>query len=396
MAHVYFHIDLNAFFANAEILLDPSLKGRPIAVSRETRRSVVSTASYEARAKGVHSAMPIQEAKFLCPDLIVVEPHFNWYRELSEDFMRIVESYTDLVEPASIDECYADMTRAIASFTKPLDLAWTLQSRIDRELHLPCSIGIGPNLFLAKMASDMKKPMGITVLRIREVPQKLWPLKIGEMRGIGGRTLPYMEALGIRTIGDLACYPDKEALQAVFGKNTNALLQRANGYDDRPLVLESDPKSMGVSETMLEDITDYDEIRGLFRTLSRRLSRRLEHEKKAGTLLSIRIKYYDFSNADRSETLAEPIWKADDLFIQAMRLFEANWEGEPIRLIGISVSAFAGDERIARQMNFFQMDEQPQFETAAILKELNQQLSFGGRLVRASTLLKKEGSGHEN
>lgn len=397
MAHVYFHIDLNAFFANAEILLDSSLKGKPVAVSRQTRRSVVSTASYEARAKGVHSAMPIQEAKCLCPDLVVVEPHFNWYRTLSEDFMRIVESYTDQVERASIDECYADMTQAITAFEKPLDLAWTLQGRIMKELHLPCSIGIGPNMFLAKMGSDMKKPLGITVLRIREVPQKLWPLKIGDMRGIGSRTLPYMEALGIHTIGDLAHYEDQEALRRIFGKNTNVILQRAHGYDDRMPVLESDPKSMGISETMLEDITDYDEIRGLFRTLCKRLSKRLFMEKKAGTVLSIRIRYFDFSNADRSETLAEPIWKADDLFVYAMRLFEENWEGEPVRLIGLSVTGFAMEDTIGRQINFFHMEEPPELKTTAILKELNHQLSFGGKLVRASSLLKeKRESGYEN
>ena len=204
MAHVYFHIDLNAFFVSAECILDPSLKGKPVAVCGQTRRSVVATASYEARKYGVHSAMPVSEARHLCPGLIMVEPHFQWYRSLSEEFMNIVYSITPEVEQASIDECYADMTVPIQAYEKPLDLAWNLQRRILRELQLPCSIGIGPNMFLAKMGSDMKKPMGITVMRIREVPAKLWPLPIRDMRGIGERTLPYMEDLGIKTIGDLA------------------------------------------------------------------------------------------------------------------------------------------------------------------------------------------------
>jgi len=185
MVRVYFHIDLNAFFANAEVLLDPSLKGKPIAVSGQTRRSVVSTASYEARAFGVHSAQPLSEALKLCPELEVVTPHFSWYHELSEDFMNIVRSYTDIIEQASIDECYADMTEAIRRFEHPLDLAVQIQKRVLNETGIPCSIGVAPNMFLAKMASDMKKPIGITVLRIREEQSKLWPLPNGDMRGVG-------------------------------------------------------------------------------------------------------------------------------------------------------------------------------------------------------------------
>lgn len=387
MSRVYFHIDLNAFFANAEVLLDPSLKGKPIAVSGQTRRSVVATASYEARKYGVHSAMPIGEAMRLCPDLIVVEPHFHWYRSLSQQFITIVESYTKEIEQASIDECYADMTEPILRMRKPLDLAWQLQHRILEELHLPCSIGIGPNMFLAKMGSDRKKPMGITVMRLREVPEKLWPLDIREMRGIGQRTLPYMEELNIKTIGDLAHYEDIQALRPIFGKNTERMIARANGRDDRTIIKEYDAKSMGVSETLLEDVTDEEEIRGLFRTLARRLSRRLEQEKKAGSLVSVRIKYYDFSNVDRSCQTAHPIWKTEDLFENAVHLFEDNWEGEPVRLLGISLADFAEDSWLRRQINLFDSQENAREETEAVLQDLNQQLSLGGRLVRASSIL---------
>ena len=346
MAHVYFHIDLNAFFVSAECILDPSLKGKPVAVCGQTRRSVVATASYEARKYGVHSAMPVSEARHLCPDLIMVEPHFQWYRSLSEEFMNIVYSITPEVEQASIDECYADMTVPIQAYAKPLDLAWNLQRRILRELQLPCSIGIGE------------------------------------------RTRPYMEDLGIQTIGDLANYSDKRSLEAVFGKNTDKMIARANGYDDRVIVKETDAKSMGVSETLLEDVTDEDEIRGLFRTLSRKLAKRLEAEHKAGSLLSIRIKYYDFSNADRSRKLSAPVWKAEDLYEQAMGLFEENWAGEPVRLLGLSVSDFAGASWAAQQMNLFDPVEEAHEETSSILQELNHQLTLGGHLVRASSLLK--------
>ena len=390
MSRIYFHIDLNAFFASAEELLDPSLKGKPVAISGNTRRSVVSTASYEARKYGVHSAMPISEAMHRCRDLIVIPGHYSWYRELSQQFISIVSSYTDQIEQASIDECYADMTEPIMKFAKPLDLAWQLQRRILNETGIPCSIGVGPNMFLAKMASDMKKPMGITVLRIRDVPDKMWPLPISDMRGVGARTLPLMEELNIRTIGDLANYRDINALRPVFGKNTDEMLARANGHDSRVIETESDRKSMGVSETLLEDITDYDEIRGLIRILSRRLSERLRKSDKAGFRISLRICYYNFRNADRSRRSEQPLWRADDIFVQAMALFDDNWEeGEAIRLLGISVSEFTNDSFYISQMNLFDEKEYAKQEVKEIMADLNRQLGTKA-FVRASTLLKEE------
>ncbi|MCH4207883.1 MAG: DNA polymerase IV [Solobacterium sp.] len=388
MSRVYFHIDLNAFYANAECLLDPGLKGKPIAVAGETRRSVVSTASYEAREFGVHSAMPVSEAAQRCPQLILVEPHFHYYSSLSQQFIAIVRSYTDEIEQASVDECYADMTDAIMKYAHPLDLAWKIQHQILNELGLPCSIGVGPNMFLAKMASDMKKPMGITVLRIREAETKLWPLAIGEMRGVGNKTVPLLEELGIHTIGDLANFKDVESLRPIFGKNTEMMIRRAHGYDDRTIVKEADSKSMGVSETFLEDVTDYDEIRGYFREMSRKLSGRLRRENKIGSLVSIRIKYYDFQIADRSRKLPQPIYKADDLFVQAMDLFDANWEGDPVRLTGLSLSDFASDEAAAVQINLFDPVDEQREETDKIMKDLNKELSSGIKLKRASAMLK--------
>ena len=389
MSRVYFHIDLNAFFASCEVLLDPSLKGKPIAVSGTTRRSVVSTASYEARAFGVHSAQPIEEARRLCRDLIIVEPHYHYYHQMSDDFMNIIAGYTDTMEIASIDECYADMTDAIMKLDRPLDLAWQIQRRVRDELGLSCSIGVAPNLFLAKMASDMKKPNGITVLRIREVPQKLWPLPIRDMRGIGVRTLPYMEELNIRTIGDLANWKNPEELRPILGKNTEEMIRRANGYDDRQIITEWDAKSMGTSETFLEDLTDYDELRGMFRSLSRTLSERLRKAGKAGGLVSIRIKYYDFSVMDRSARVKEPVWKADDIYVQAISLFNDNWDQEPVRLLGISVSDFEKEDVLASQINLFDESIARREETISVLNELNKELG-GMRLVRASEAYKDE------
>ena len=388
MSRIYFHIDLNAFFANAETLLDPSLKGKPLIVAGATRRSVVSTASYEARAFGIHSAMPVSEAQKLCRDLIIVSGHYAYYEELSSQFMNIVSEYTDQIEVASIDECYADVTDKIIHYAKPLDLAWEIQKRILTEVGLPCSIGVGPNMFLAKMASDMKKPMGITVLRIRDVPEKMWPLPIGDMRGVGAKTLPFMEELNIKTIGDLANYKNLNELRDVFGRNTEEIIARANGHDDRVIEMETGSKSMGVSETMLEDVTDYEELRGMLRMLARKLSSRLKEEHKLGSRITLRICYYDFRNADRSLHKEQPIYKPDDLFLAAITLFDANWdEGEAVRLLGLSVSEFMSEDA-AKQMNLFSPEtEDEKEEIREVLSDLNRLLGTKA-FVRASTLLK--------
>lgn len=388
MSRVYFHIDLNAFFASCEELLDPSLKGKPLVVGGKSRRSVISTANYEARKYGIHSAMPMQQAEKLCKDLVIVNGHYAFYSDMSHQFMQIIHSYTDLVEKASIDECYADMTDVICRYPKPLDVAFEIQRRVLEKTGLRCSIGIGPNMFLAKMASDMKKPMGITVLRIRDVPEKMWPLPIKEMQGIGKRTVPLMEDLNIHTIKDLATYQDLNALKPVLGKNIESMIKRANGYDDRTLMTDYDSKSMGISETLLEDVTDYDELRGLIRTLCRRLSKRLKEAHKAGYHVSMRICYYDFRNANKSKKLSAPIWTSDDLFVQAMILFDSSYEEEEaVRLIGISVSDFASEEFLTKQVSLFDAPEEE--STSEILHDLNHQLGTQA-FVRASSLLEND------
>lgn len=388
MSRVYFHIDLNAFFASCEELLDPSLKGKPLVVGGKSRRSVISTANYEARKYGIHSAMPMQQAEKLCKDLVIVNGHYAFYSDMSHQFMQIIHSYTDLVEKASIDECYADMTDVICRYPKPLDVAFEIQRRVLEETGLRCSIGIGPNMFLAKMASDMKKPMGITVLRIRDVPEKMWPLPIKEMQGIGKRTVPLMEDLNIHTIKDLATYQDLNALKPVLGKNIESMIKRANGYDDRTLMTDYDSKSMGISETLLEDVTDYEELRGLIRTLCRRLSKRLKEAHKAGYHVSMRICYYDFRNANKSKKLSAPIWTSDDLFVQAMILFDSSYEEEEaVRLIGVSVSDFASEEFLTKQVSLFDAPEEE--STSEILHDLNHQLGIQA-FVRASSLLEND------
>ena len=204
---IIFHIDLNAFFASCETTLRPELENLPLAISGEksSKRGIVTTANYVARQFGVHSAMPLMQAKKKCPSLVVVPANFDLYRKISQQFIELLQTYSDQVEKASIDEAYVDVTHLYHQI-HPVKLAQQIQMRIQNELKIGCSIGIAPNKFLAKMASDMKKPNGITVLRKRDLPSVLWPLPIEEMFGVGKASSLILKQLGINTIEDLVHY----------------------------------------------------------------------------------------------------------------------------------------------------------------------------------------------
>ena len=387
MARVIFHIDLNSFFASAEEVLDPSIAGKPVVVSGMSRRSVVATANYEARAYGVKSAMPIQEALSLCPDLVVVKGHYNYYDELSDKFIQLIQSYTPYVEVASIDVCYADMTEVIKRYERPLDLAWQIQRRLKEELHLKCSIGVAPNKFLAKMASDMRKPMGITVLRKAEVRKKLWPLSIGEMYGIGKKTAKALQTMGITTIGELAEYQDRILLSKLLGKNTNAIIERCYGIASDEITMHTQMKSMSQSTTFQDDITDYDEIRGYFKRLSYQLAARLKQNGIMGNVVSISVRYFTFETIVRSKKLTYPLQDAETLFEQVMMLYDENQDEQAVRHVGVGVSNLNPVAAQKIQLSLFE-----QFKantTDDVIDDLNRQLSVPS-LVRASSLLKKD------
>ena len=199
---IIFHIDLNAFYASAEMANDSSLEGKPLVISGNNRRAIVSTASYEARKYGIHSAMPLFQAKQLCKNLIIKPVNFDLYRRLSSQFFELISTYSPLLEIASIDECYVDFSNYIIEHNiHPYKLAKIIQNDVLNTLKLKCSIGIAPNKFMAKMASDMKKPMGITILNKSNYKQLLWPLDVSEMFGIGKKTAPKLKEMGILTGG---------------------------------------------------------------------------------------------------------------------------------------------------------------------------------------------------
>ncbi|WLD91952.1 DNA polymerase IV [Alkalihalobacillus sp. AL-G] len=354
-ARVIFHVDMNSFYASVEIALDPSLKGKPVAIAGnvEDRKGIIVTSSYEARAKGVRTTMPLWEAKRKCPDLIVLPPSFERYRNASKKIFDMLCEYSDLVEPVSIDEGYIDLTDAsLRGF--PLDIAHEIQTRLLNELRLPCSIGIAPNKFLSKMASDMKKPLGITVLRKREIPQILWPMKIEEMHGVGKKTMEKFHEINIFTIGDLANKGEWD-VKLALGKNGEKLWQRARGMDNREVDPEASNsfKTVGVSTTLPEDLVQFAEMDKVLHELADSLELRLKRKKVVATTLQLTIRYAGRKTVTRSETLSNPIQEKTDLALAAKKIFKEHWNGEPVRLLGVSAIQVIEKNRAYRQLDLF-------------------------------------------
>ena len=361
---VILHVDMNSFYASVEMAYNPSLKGKPLAVAGnpEERRGIIVTCSYEARAKGVKTTMPLWEAKKLCPELIVLPPDFEKYRKASISMFQILAKYSSLIQPVSIDEGYMDITECI-NLGSPIEIAKKIQAEILAELQLPCSIGIAPNKFLAKTASDMKKPLGITILRKRDVPSKLWPLKVENMHGIGRRTAEKLNKIGITTIGELAKANDYQ-LKQLLGINGIRLKARANGEDLRPVDPDavSEFKSIGNSTTLKADTTDEEEIKGVLNRLAGSVERRMQRHHVVSWNIQITIRYYNRETVTRSRKLKYAIHAKEDIFNAAWYLFKKHWSEEPIRLLGITAQDLEEKNDSTKQLNLFTFEEEAKDE----------------------------------
>ncbi len=385
---VIFHIDLNSFFASAEILKNSALEGLPVVVAGLHRRSVVSTASYEARAYGVHSAMPLLIAQEKCPQLVVVKGDYSWYEELSERFFQFMRQFSPYIEPASIDECYMDVTEPILRYKRPLDFAWMIQQRLYEEIGLPCSIGVGPNKFLAKMASDMRKPMGITVLRKHEISRKLWQLPISEMWGIGKKSQPILKEHGIHTICDLADEKNESLILTLLGKHGYTYIQNARGNDTNKLTYNTTVQSISQGTTLDRDVEDYDEIKTVLRRLALSLSQRAKNEDIKGSLISISIRYFDFTNAVRSITIQDYTSDASVLFEHALLLYDRNQNGKAVRHLGIGLGSLFSKTHSIDQMKLSLDDVKGHESIDQVLDHLNKQIP-GIHLTTAAKLKKQ-------
>ncbi|MFC4388597.1 DNA polymerase IV [Gracilibacillus marinus] len=352
---VILHVDMNSYYASVEIADNPALKGTPVAIAGnpDERKGIIVTSSYEARKFGVKTTMHVFEAKKLCPDLVVLKPNFNRYREVSQQIFRIFEQFTDLVEPVSIDEGYLDITEC-ASIGTPIEIAKMIQMEVDNQLHLPCSVGIAPNKFLAKMASDMKKPYGITILRKRDIKKMLWPLPIEEMYGIGRKTAEKLKANHIHTIEEFV-KTDIHKIRQLLGVNGQKLYNRAIGFDPRPV----DPsqaysfKSIGNSRTFAQDITTYEELIVQLQNLAKSVANRLERKNAVSDTVQLTIRYYNRKTVTRRTKLTTFIYTHDDIFYYSEMLLNQHWDGSPIRLLGITLQDAKKKNEASYQLSIF-------------------------------------------
>lgn len=390
---IIFHLDMNSFYASVEQAHDPSLKGKAIAIAGnpKERRGILVTCSYEARARGVYTTMSVWEAKRKCPELILLPPNFERYRIASKAIFEILRSYTHLVEPVSIDEGYMEVTEVDMN-SDAVSFARSIQDRIIRELDLPCSIGIAPNKFLAKTASNLKKPMGITVLRKRQVNEILWPLPVIDMHGIGESTAKKLETIGIISIGDLA-KASPNLLKEKLGKNGVRLQNRANGIDNREVDPESiyDTKSVGNSTTLPFDESNIEDLEKVFIRLSKKVAARLDAKNLAGRSITIHIRDANWKNKTRSKTVSNRLYKEQEIYQLALELFQAAWNGDPVRLLGVTVNNVYDKGESVEQLSIFNFEEHAKEEP--ILKLVEQlQGKFGENSIKRGMKLKKKPS----
>lgn len=333
------HVDMDAFFASVEQRDHAELRGKPIAVGRDGPRGVVSTASYEARRFGVHSAMSVYTAKRYCPSLIVVEGRHEHYKEVSEQVHSIFKEYTDLIEPISIDEAFLDVTENKKKILEPAVIATDIRNRIREEVHLTASAGISFNKFLAKIASDYNKPDGQYEVTLDEAPDFIAHLPVEKFWGVGAKTRERMHKMGIFTGADLRSV-SLSHLRDVFGKVGEVYYNFARGVDDRPVVVSSLRKSVGCEKTMEADITMRSQMLIELYHLVIELVGRLDKAGFRGKTLTLKIKYADFTVVSRCATANKVLVAKDDILAFAKLLlrkveFSAT---RPVRLVGLSVS----------------------------------------------------------
>jgi len=390
---IIFHIDLNSFFASCEVADNPDLAGKPIVVAPDNkRRGIILAASYEARKFGVKSAMRLSDAMKLCPYIIVVDANMSLYSHYSRIFFEYLLTITQELEPASIDEGYLDVTE-VAKTIHPVELAEKIQKELLEKYKLPCSIGIAPNKFLAKMASDMKKPLGITILRKREIDQYLWPLPIEAMPGVGKKTYPKLVDLGIKTIYDLAHYPKLDVLQDVVGKNNaQYLMEKAHGIDDSVVDSNRFDEVLSVSNSHTFDADIYDikvakmGLRVLCNTVSNRL---IKKELKAYTF-TLQIKYNTFKSITRARTLDTALSDSNQMYAILEDLYDEYYDDIfGVRLLGVEAGKLIQSKDEVIQLSIFDQKSISEKESSVYELISRLQTQFGKDIIAKGVKVKK-------
>jgi DNA polymerase-4 len=342
------HVDMDAFYAAVEQRDRPELAGQPVVVGGAGGRGVVAAASYEVRRFGVHSAMPMREALRRCPQAIVVTPRFKRYREVSAQVFEVFREFTDLVEGLSLDEAFLDVTASIGLFGSGEDMAREIRKRIRERTQLTASVGVSHNKLLAKLASEMGKPDGLTVIRADEVRATLDPLPVGRLFGVGPKTVARLEEQGIFTLGQLHAAPES-VLWPLFRRETRKFQDRAAGIDERPVVSDAPEKQISSEETFDVDIRDHKEMQERIAQLADRTTARLRARQYKAGMVSIKVRRRDFETFTRQRSFNPPTQETRLIAQVAADLLD-HWLAEQpraaVRLLGVGVSDLEPEQQL--------------------------------------------------
>ena len=343
------HIDMDAFYASIEERDNPEYRGKPVVIAKHPKktkgRGVVSTANYEARKYGIHSAMSAKEAYRRCPEAIFCEPRMEYYKQVSRQLHQIFHQYTDMIEPLAFDEAYLDVTQNKKGLTSAIKLARLLQKDIYQQLHLTCSAGVSYNKFLAKLASDYKKPSGLTWILPEEAVDFLSALPIEKFKGIGKKTVPRMHDLGVFTGADLLEISEMKLIQE-FGKMGYELYRKARGIHNDPVKYQRERKSIGTERTYGRFLTEESELISALRGHAERIAKITHTSNKKGKTIVLKLRYSDFTTITRQKTLTEFISTADEIYHHAFDIWETQIDDfkDGIRLSGITLTNLESQE----------------------------------------------------
>jgi DNA polymerase-4 len=392
-ARVILHLDMDAFYAAVEIREDPALLGRPLIIGHRGRRGVVSTCSYEARKFGVHSAMPSITAERLCPQAVWLPGRMELYVRVSEEIRTILDNATPVVEPLSIDEAFLDLTGAAADLEDGRRVAARLKGIIRREQRLTASVGVAPNKFLAKVASDLEKPDGLVVLPLAEVPGRLWPLPVERLWGVGPRTAARLHRAGIRAIGDVLRVPAARLDALVGGAWADHLRSLARGEDDRPVEPSREARSISEERTYADDLTDPDAIDAALLERSEGVARELRREGLAGRTVRIKVRTGDFTTWTRERTLPCSTDLTEVIVGAARGLFRDRIAlgRRGVRLLGVGVSGL--EPAGAGQASLFANPAEDRARRAARAADAVRDRMGEGAITRARLLSRRTGRG---
>jgi DNA polymerase-4 len=379
------HVDMDAFYASVEQLDNPGLKGRCVIVGGTGGRGVVSAASYEARRFGVRSAMPIFQARQRCPQGVFIHPRMDRYREVSSAVMAVLQEFSPIVEQVSIDEAFMDLSGTERLHGPPAELAQTLKNRIREAVRLTCSVGVAPNRFLAKIASDLKKPDGLTVITPEQVPEFIDRLPIEKVPGVGPKTQLKITERGIRFLGDIRKFPEA-TLASIFGAYGRRLLELSRGIDSTPVTPDTPAKSVSSECTLEKDTCEKCALTRCLLEQAEEVAAGLRQEGVKARTIVLKIKHADFKLITRRTTFAPATQSSKELYRQALRLLEQYPITQKIRLIGLGAAGFV-PANAPRQQGLFGGEEasregwEKMDRTVAAIKD-----RFGAKVIQRATL----------